>query len=38
MKLAAILMLATVADTGRADAPLAKPDPPQPLPENIVTA
>ncbi len=36
--LAAILMLATAASTGRADSPPAKTDAPQPLPENIVTA
>ena len=36
--LAALLMLATAAGTGRADSPLAKPDLPQPLPENIVAA
>ncbi len=35
--LAAIIMLATGAGTGRADLPPAKTDPPQPLPENIVT-
>jgi hypothetical protein len=36
--LAALLILLTVAGTGRAGAQLAKTDPPKPLPENIVKA
>ena len=36
--LAVLLMLASVASISSAGSPLAKTDPPKPLPENIVTA